>query len=585
MLPAYSPDGKHLAFVHVAASGALRVVAAGANMVTDTAAARNLGSYDASWTASDVEVPQWSPASDALLTSGPWNSGYPTVGVLTRISGARDTIQGFPDAPIFLRWTKNKSIVFVRHDRLWQAQFDQTGTLAPPEPLNDDVAFYTSASNDGSILYISEDGLRLRSPTGTIRRLGWPISYTLPAAEPILIRNVRIIDGTGAGATSPKDILIEGGRIRQIGVAGSLSAPSSRTLDAAGRFAIPGLIELHAHVYLPHLLPGVLYFGVTTVRDQGSAIGPLVAYADAIAAGVLLGPRISYGGFQYYSDWGFDEDQGRGVEPEADSAHLKRSVALAQAFGAQHIKTRTFRRWDINARMIGEAHRRGMRATGHCAHLLPLVAAGMDAKEHIGSCSTRGSNDIFLSDMTVYDDVIQLFRAAGIAVVPTISYFAFAARLNEQPRMLDKDTELAAFLMPLDSTNWMIRMNAQQRMQWARAAQQGRESTAKYAQAGVTIGTGTDIWEVPTAVHMELEELVAAGLSPAQAIHAATAAAAKILGAHTDLGTIEPGKWADLILLDANPLVDIRNTRKISQVVQSGRVVDRAALLQMHRQR
>ena len=103
------------------------------------------------------------------------------------------------------------------------------------------------------------------------------------------------------------------------------------------------------------------------------------------------GPRIAYGGFQFYSDWGIDEEQGRGIEPEADSGHVKRSVGLAQAFGAQHIKTRTFRRWDINARMIAEAHRRGMRATGHCATQLPLIAAGMDAKEHIGFCSTRGA--------------------------------------------------------------------------------------------------------------------------------------------------------------------------------------------------
>jgi hypothetical protein len=84
--------------------------------------------------------------------------------------------------------------------------------------------------------------------------------------------------------------------------------------------------------------------------------------------GCTPGPRIAYGGFQYYSDWAFDEDQGRGIEPEADPEHIRRAVDLSEAFGAQHIKTRTFRRWDINARMIDEAHRRGMRVTGHCSH-------------------------------------------------------------------------------------------------------------------------------------------------------------------------------------------------------------------------
>jgi hypothetical protein len=93
-------------------------------------------------------------------------------------------------------------------------------------------------------------------------------------------------------------------------------------------------------------------------------------------------------------------------------------VALAQAFGAVHIKTRTFRRWDINEHMIAEAHRRGMRTTGHCAHPLPLIAAGIDSKEHIGICTARGNR-------YMYDDMVQLFRAAGIGVVPTIAYVSY----------------------------------------------------------------------------------------------------------------------------------------------------------------
>jgi imidazolonepropionase-like amidohydrolase len=96
----------------------------------------------------------------------------------------------------------------------------------------------------------------------------------------------------------------------------------------------------------------------------------------------------------------------------------------------------------------------------------------------------------------------------------------------------------------------------------------------------VTIGTGTDIWQVPTGVHMELEELVAAGLTPLEAIRAGTGSAARILGVEETLGTIAPGKWADLVVLDADPLADIRNTRKIRTIVQAGRVVDRKGLLE-----
>ena len=566
--PAYSPDGHYLAFVHTQKDAVLRVMDAHAGTVADTTQLRNLASIGSDWTS----PPQWSPESDALLVSGSAEQNQLGRASLVPLSGQRQALTRFPDAPIFLRWTQQHTIVFVRHDRLWRARFDHTGMLSDPEPLGTAAALYASASRDGALLFVSDSGLRLRTPDGAERRIGWPIAYTPPLAAPLLLRNVRIIDGTGGPMTAPRDIRIERGRIARIAPAGRLATGGAQVVDAAGRVVIPGLMDLHAHTYRPELLPGFLYFGITTLRDQGSSIAPLVAYTDAIAAGLLPGPRVGYGGFQFYSDWPFDEEQGRGIEPEADRDHIGRAVALAEAFGAQHIKTRTFRRWDINARMITEAHRRGMRATGHCAHLLPLVAAGMDAKEHAGLCESRG-------DTYLYDDLIQLYRAADIGVVPTITYLDFAVRLNEWPGFLEKEAELAPFLPTREHFNWMLALSAANRQRWAQDAERAREAAAKLWRAGVRLGTGTDIWQIPIGVHWELEQLVAAGLPPAQAIHAGTGAAARILGAEKDLGTIAVGKWADLVLLDADPLADIRNTRRIWQVVHYGRLVDRPAIL------
>lgn len=573
--PAYSPDGQHLAFVHAQQDDAvLRMVDAHAINVTDASKTKSLGPIDTRWS----NVPQWSPESDGLLVTGQPNVNQPTQATFISLSGERQLVTRFPDAPIFLQWTAQHTIVFVRHDRLWQAPFDRTGLRSDPKPMGNAAALYASSAHDGKLLFVSEGGLRLRTPAGDEQKIGWPISYTPPVAEPLVIRNARIIDGTGAPVTPLRDILIQQGRIKQIANVGRIPANGARVLDAAGRFVIPGLMDLHAHTYRPDLLPGFVYFGITTVRDQGSSMAPLVAYADAIASGALPGPRVGYGGFQFYSDWPFDEEQGRGIEPEADPDHIKRSVDLAQSFGAQHIKTRTFRRWDINARMISEAHRRGMRATGHCAHLLPLVAAAMDAKEHIGACEQRG-------DKFMYDDLIQLFRVADINVVPTIVYYDFAVRLHDRPGLLDDDTELAPFMPTKDNFDWMLKLPPAAMPYWKQSGPRSREAAAKLWRAGVTIGTGTDIWQIPTGVHMELEQLVAAGLPPLQAIRAGTGAAARILGADKDLGTIEVRKWADLVVLDADPLADIRNTRRIWQVMKYGQLVDRQAILRVMRPR
>ncbi len=566
--PTYSPDGRYLAFVHVQDDGVLRVVDAHATNVTDPAKTQSLGSIGTSWTS----TPQWSPESDGLLVCGGAEANPASRASFIKLTGEKVNINPFPDAPIFLRWIPQHTLAFVRHDRLWQVRFDQLHMVGEPQPLGTEAALYASSSLDGTLLFVSEGGLRLRTASGVEQKIGWPITYTPPSAASILIRNVGIIDGTGAPITSPRDVLIEAGRIKRISPAGRIPAGGIKVLDAGGRVAIPGLMDLHAHTYRPDLLPGFLYFGITTIRDQGSSMAPLVAYSDAIAAGRLPGPRIGYGGFQFYSDWSFDEEQGRGIEPEADPEHIKRSVDLAEAFGAQHIKTRTFRRWDINARMISEAHRRGMRATGHCSHLLPLVAAGMDAKEHIGLCETRGNS-------YMYDDMIQLFRAAGISVVPTLGYFQLTLQLNEHPNWLEEDAELAPFLVSKDNFDLMFKLTPEDKKLWTQEAKYSRAGATKLWRAGVNLGAGTDIWQIPTGAHLELEQLVAAGLTPLQAIHAATGNSARILGADKDLGTIEIGKWADLVILDADPLSDIHNTRKIWQVIQSGRLVDRPAIL------
>ncbi|MGH7588985.1 MAG: amidohydrolase family protein [Gemmatimonadota bacterium] len=579
--PLWSPDGQRIAFVHATDEEfRLRVVDAHGETAHEPVQTQDLGEVPATSVGETADAPAWSPDSDALLVRLDPDPVLGTGAELVSLTGERRRLERFADAPLFLQWPAPGRIVFARHDRLWKADFDAAGgVVGDPIPLSDAPALYLSAARDGTLLYLSGDGWRLRLPSGGEHTLGWPLHYAPPIPAPLLIRNLRLVNGTGAPVSAPVDILVRKGKIERIAPAGGVSdEPGRPVLDAQGRIAIPGLMDLHMHSYSVSELPGRLYYGVTTMRDQGSRIATLVAAAETMAAGVISGPRVSYGGFQFYSDWPFDSEEWRGIEPEADPGHVERSVALAEAFGAHHVKVRTFRRWDIDARIIEAAHRRGMRTTGHCAHPLPLVAARIDAKEHVGSCTARG-------DLFMYDDVLQLFRAAGIPVIPTVTYWEMTARvLRDGGIVPDPGLDPWEPIRGFDVELGLPAEDRARRLAWAEAAAAtAREMVARFRRAGIRLGVGTDVEEVPWAVHLELEELVRSGLTPLEAIHAATGASAEILGAEAELGTIEEGKWADLVILDGDPLADIRNTRRIHAVVKGGEIVDRARIRELAR--
>src|SRR5690606_23360882 len=123
------------------------------------------------------------------------------------------------------RWTRD-ALVWTRHDRLWAAPFGRSGVAGEPRELGDTPAMYPSVSIEGDVLFVSADGLRLRSAEGAERALGRPVRYTPPVPEPLLIRNARIIDGTGSPATAPMDVAIVRGRIAAIVPAGTCEGAS-----------------------------------------------------------------------------------------------------------------------------------------------------------------------------------------------------------------------------------------------------------------------------------------------------------------------------------------------------------------------
>ncbi len=578
--PAWSPDGRHIAFIHRPADcpGAcpyrIRVIDAQGETATDLSATLDLAPAEedfASW-------PQvlWRADSKSLLT---YVHGFDeTTGRAISLDGGSATLERFPTGATYLASPRPDTVVYVQGNRLWGAVVDtKSGLVGEPWPLSDEPALYMSAAARGAILYVSEDGLRLRAVDGSVTRLGWPVRYEVPPApRPLLIRAARLIDGSGGVPTDSVDLLLQGGRIARIEATNEPHGLTSvDTIDVGGRTVIPGLMDLHRHL-LPDYHGGVpqsagaLYHGTTTVRDVGSALADAAALRDMVQSGRWPGPRVVFSGFIFHGQ-AFLGGLGNGINQYvADPDQIARGAAIARAFGSDYVKHRGFRRWGIAATTVGAAHRHGMRISGHCGSVLPVVAAGIDGQEHAGSCyrDARG----------IYEDYARLKAETGSWVVTTTGVFLNFLQSYADPAYFERP-DIAPFLGGIARASYRPELFEQVRPLYERLYRWDRVQTARYHESGVAIATGTDNY-LPTAVHAELEALVASGLTPLEAITAATSAAARALGADAELGTVEVGKLADLVILDADPLADIRNTRRIWRVIQGGRVVDRAALLE-----
>lgn len=578
MGPAWSPDGQQIAFIHWEkpaletpahdysdSSPRIRVIPSNGEPVATKEETIDLSDGFISWgfMGPSQDAPMWGPGPEPLLLFFAGGQG-----TLVSMTGDASSFQSSV-TPTFLSWTHQGNLLYVEDGLLWSAPFDTDSLkVGDPSRLSDDPALYASTSRDGSVLFLSSSGLRILRPTGEVEDLGWPLSYQVHAGDRLLIRNVSVVPGTGAMGEGPVDILVEEGRILRIAPVGVLEADDgTQVLDGEGRVAIPGLIDLHAHHWDDAVLPAALFHGVTTIRDMGSlGVARLAGFRDGIEAGLFSGPRIVLGGVQF---WGAGTLTGAGGYQVSGDSAIARAIDLMAAFRPDYLKTRLFDDWSGAAKLVEAAHGQGWPVSGHIALPLPLIAAGIDGMEHLGPSGFR-------TDEIVYDDQIQLFRHAGVWVVPTTVGYSSVPMIYEDPGLFE-DPETASFTTPFLKW-WAFRMPPGAGRAYGRFADFTRVSAGKLFQAGVTLAAGTDAPVLPWAMHTEMEELVAIGLSPLEAIRAGTQTAADILGAGSEVGSIEEGKWADLIILNEDPLEDIRNTRAIWKVIKAGSVVDRASL-------
>ena len=395
-------------------------------------------------------------------------------------------------------------------------------------------------------------------------------SRTKPSAEGSLaLVGATLVDATGAPALPNATVVVEKGRIVAAGPSAGTTVPASaRRIDVAGKTIIPGLWDSHAHLHQIEWIPTYIAAGVTSVRDMGSEWPLLVAMRSAIRSGKVTGSNLFFAGLiDGPGLQGFGEFSAS--TPEEGRAIVRRYHQL----GFEMIKIYMALAPEVMAAICSEAHKLDMRCTGHVPTSMDLheaIDAGMDQLAHFpvrGDLATdEGKKQIahFLAKKTIFDPTASWGEIGGKSAAEPMENIQPV--LQHLPRPLLQDHVASLGQSPSDTAT-----------SHARLARMLANIKAAH-DAGVPIIAGTDEGIPAYSVYRELELYVKAGFSPMEALRAATAVAAQAMRVDKDLGTIETGKRADLLVLDANPLDNISNIRTVRFVMKDGRMFDSAAL-------
>ena len=414
----------------------------------------------------------------------------------------------------------------------------------------------------------------------------------MPRAN-LAITHVTIVDVVEGTTRADQTVLVAGNRIADIGPAAAMRVPATATvLDGSRKFLIPGLWDMHSHVlnFGPTSLDLCLAQGITSVRDMGAQrFADARAWRDLIAAGQLRGPRMRIASpivenrawlaavkrmnERAGTPWTLHERVGFSSPAEA-VAWVDRLAAL----GPDHIKVRNWPAPEIGRALVERARQRGVQVVGHANE--PFPRTGIATLEHQ-----------IWPPLTVSDARESLWRqlaANGTAFVPTLVTGVIRAEPPDAIlARLDSGTIARWQHVPAKTREqWrhqLVQLKQERPMDWAAVQRDDMRNVREMAKAGVTLLAGTDLGApliIPGfSLHDELAQLVsAAGLTPLQALRAATLASARAAGVADSIGSVDEGKLADLVLLDANPLVDVRNTTRIRAVVADGRLLTRAEL-------
>jgi len=439
-------------------------------------------------------------------------------------------------------------------------------------------------------------------------------AQSVPRSRMLVFLHVTVINPGTSSVEEDRAVVIREGRITAVTSAAGFAAPEwAKVVDASGKYMIPGLWDMHVHSafgdWFPRgrevILPLFIANGVTGVRDMGGDLPVLFAWRKEIAAGEIVGPRMVVSGPMldgYLPDGKLRFPSSTPVTTPADAV---KAVDSLKAQGAEFIKVQSVISHDAYVATAEEAHKQDLPFVGHVPDHIKItesVALGQKSIEHfmgvLEGCSSQedkllaGATEdtkLLLSsyDEAKCDKLIALLARTHTWLVPTMVW-------NRQGGLLD---EVDFSHQPLDKyvpaywrdVTWKRFYDQMMPGVKADAVSVRRQEIAQILhmigvlhKGGVEFMAGTDtapgIYVMPGfSLHDELANFVEAGFSPMDAMATATSNPAKFLD-RDDMGAVAPGNVADVVVLDANPLADIRHTRKIFAVVADGRYYDRARL-------
>ncbi len=427
----------------------------------------------------------------------------------------------------------------------------------------------------------------------------------------LVLEGATLIDGTGSEPREDSVIVVAGDRILRVGNAGDFRfSNSARRRDVSGHYVVPGFIDMHVHVHPKariETVEALLDFGVTTIRSPGAAQSAGVELRDQIAAGRVRGPRMITGaafidGSPSRFDW---------TVPVATPDEMRDVVRQQAAAGADMVKLY----WDVTpelmAAAIEEAHALGLKVAGHIRATSWTQAArlGIDSLVHSGGegptwelvperhrAQLRALPypeyyarwlELVELDGELMNSLIAALVDNDVTVDPTLVVMESLC-FGDDPKVLERLEPQRAppSVVALWGPDWRHRnpFVFTNPMGILRAFTSGKDVfpvalqiVRMFHEGGVRLTVGTDVgmpWITPgVSLHRELELLVQAGIDETDVIVMATRNGAEGLSLEDQLGTVEAGKLADLVVLTADPLSDIRNTRLLAAVYKAGELV------------